>query len=119
MASFKETITKAIGNSEIFNKTADFLSDKQKRFKAQQALDDANAKLTALYLELGKTVYKKRPLSPGRTSTVIREEIAFTLAEVEKLQMDVDDLNNPKTETTASAEEATQTSETSDDTKTE
>ncbi len=104
MAGFKETISKAIGNSEIFNKTADFLSDKQKKFKAEKALDDANLKLTALYLELGKTAHKRRPLTAGRTSTVIRAEIDAQLIVVAECQALVDELNAPKPEPEAPAE---------------
>ncbi|MBR6641590.1 MAG: hypothetical protein IKL08_05310 [Clostridia bacterium] len=98
MGGFKETISKAIGNSEIFNKTADFISDKQKKFKADKALEDANLKLTALYLELGKTSYKRRPLTAGRTSTVIRAEIDAQLIVVANCQALVDELNAPKPE---------------------
>lgn len=112
MGKFTDSISKAIGNSEIFNRTADFLSDKQKKFKAEQALEAAKAKLDSLYIELGKTTYKKRPLTEGRTQTVIREEITATIAEVNQLQKNVDDLNVPP------AEENTE-SETSDDGKTE
>ena len=96
MAGFKETISKAIGNSEIFNKTADFISDKQKKFKADKALEDANLKLTALYLELGKTSYKRKPLTAGRTSTVIRAEIDAQIIVVAECQALVDELNAPK-----------------------
>ena len=92
MAGLKETISKAIGESEIFNKTADFLSDKQKRFKAAQALEAANLELTALYLELGKTCYKKKPLVTGRTSTVIRQEIDAAIIKVEECQKALDAL---------------------------
>ena len=98
MAGFKETISKAIGNSEIFNKTADFLSDKQKKFKAEKALEDAQMKLTALYLELGKTAHKRRPLTAGRTSTVIRAEIDAQLIVVAECKALVDELNAPKPE---------------------
>ncbi len=98
MAGFKETISKAIGNSEIFNKTADFISDKQKKFKADKALEDANLKLTSLYLELGKTSYKRKPLTAGRTSTVIRAEIDAQLIVVAECQALVDELNAPKPE---------------------
>ena len=108
MAGFKETISKAIGNSEIFNKTADFISDKQKKFKADKALEDANLKLTALYLELGKTSYKRKPLTAGRTSTVIRAEIDAQLIEVANCQALVDELNAPKPEPEVPNEDATE-----------
>lgn len=109
MAGFKETISKAIGNSEIFNKTADFISDKQKKFKADKALEDANLKLTALYLELGKTSYKRKPLTAGRTSTVIRAEIDAQIIVVAECQALVDELNAPKPE--PEGEEPSETAE--------
>ena len=112
MAGFKETISKAIGNSEIFNKTADFISDKQKKFKADKALEDANLKLTALYLELGKTSYKRKPLTAGRTSTVIRAEIDAQLIVVAECQALVDELNAPKPEPEPEGEEPSETEET-------
>lgn len=107
MAGFKETISKAIGNSEIFNKTADFISDKQKRFKADKALEDANLKLTALYLELGKTSYKRKPLTAGRTSAVIRAEIDAQIIVVAECQALVDELNatDPNSEAKESSAE--------------
>lgn len=98
MAGLKDSITRAIGNSEIFNKTADFLSDKQKKFKADKALEDANLKLTSLYLELGKTSYKRKPLTAGRTSTVIRAEIDAQLIIVAECQAVIDELNASKHE---------------------
>ena len=98
MSGLKETITKAIGNSEFLSKAADFLSDTQKRFKATQALNDAKIKLTNLYLELGKTAYKKKPLSPSRTSAVIRAEIDAAIIEIDTLEQILDELNAPSPE---------------------
>ena len=96
MANFKESISKAIGNSAIFNKTTDFLANKQKKFKAEKALEDANKKLTALQLEFAETTYKRKPLSAGRTSTVIRAEIDAQIIVVAECQALVDELNAPK-----------------------
>lgn len=98
MANIKDQLGKAIGGSEIFNKTVDYLGDKQRLFKTKNALDEAKGKLAALFDELGKVSYYKKPLVQGRTSTVIREEISITLKNVEELQKAYDDMTSTKAE---------------------
>ncbi len=93
-----DKIGMAIANSTVVNKAVDYLGDKQKYYKCKKELEDAKAKVEGLFLELGKTVYKKRPLTPGRTSTVIREEIAAGLVNVTRLEEEFSTMQPPAEE---------------------
>lgn len=112
MANLKDSISNAIGNSKIFNKTVDYLGEQQKRFKLKKALDDAKNHLNDLFNELGRTSYNKKALSPGRTSTVIREEISVVLAEIDELQKAYDEMVASKPDQDEPISEDSETAET-------
>ncbi len=89
MANFREKIGKAIGESKVFNATANFLSDKQKEFQSKQTVEQLEKKLHELFDELGRTIYYQQVLVAGRTSPAIKQDITEVLKAI-------DELKNPK-----------------------
>lgn len=79
----KDSISKGIG------KANNFVTDKQRRFRLQQSLDKENVRLSSLFNELGKVTYYGSPIISGRTSQIIKDDIAKCMNDIETLKQEL------------------------------
>lgn len=119
MANFKSAVTSAIFSAPSVKKFVKGLSKVQQKAEAAAELEAANERLNNLYLELGMTSYRRKPVTPGRTSTVIRAEIDQAVQIVSSLKAKLDELNaeveETVTETETTSEQPTEDPDTAEE----
>ena len=73
--------------SKGFGKANDFVNEQQRRYRLKESLDKENARLSALFNELGKVVYYGAPIVTGRDVQLIKDEITVCKNNIESLNL--------------------------------
>ena len=77
----RDSISKGIGKANCF------VNEQQRRYRLKESLDNENAKLSALFNELGKVTYYGAPIVTGRDAQVIKDEITVCKNNIESLNL--------------------------------
>lgn len=93
----KDFLTDKKGKSSEFindkkDKVNDFLDEKKEIYQTKKALEETQAKVEALFGEIGRISYYGKAIIPKRTRPVVKQELVEALTQLDELQQKYDAL---------------------------